>query len=162
MVLAIFLAGSVEAVQRRPQENEALQYRPYVDGRTPWYKTSPSAPATDFPHNYFVPDFGVDHDIKFTKEHTAAAEARLGHVMQASFKKPAPPPQDYFVPNFGKDVDMINSENSIASSEATLGTTWTPVADANGYFDVPQAFAAESYSYNADNAALLKGNRWVQ
>jgi hypothetical protein len=44
----------------------AIQYRPYTDGRTPWYVTSPSLPATDFPHNYPVPNFGPDHDIKFT------------------------------------------------------------------------------------------------
>ena len=107
MVLAIFLAGSAEAVQHRPHSHSALQYRPYVDGRTPWYKTSPSSPATDFPHNYFVPNNGVDHEIKITKDHIAAAEAKLGHVLQASFKKPAPPgPQDYFVPNFGEDSDI--------------------------------------------------------
>ena len=107
MVLAIFLAGSAEAVQHRPHSHQALQYRPYVDGRTPWYKTSPSSPATDFPNNYFVPNNGVDHEIKFTKDHIAAAEAKLGHVLQASFKKPAPPgPQDYFVPNFGEDSDI--------------------------------------------------------
>jgi len=65
MVVA-FLMGSAEAVQ----------YRPYVDGRTPWYVTSPSAPATDFPHDYPVPDFGVDHEIKYTNAHIAAAEAK--------------------------------------------------------------------------------------
>ena len=86
----------------------------------------------------------------------------MGKKINASFDEPKAPPRDYFVPNFGKDVDMINAENSIASSEATLGATWTPVADANGYFDVPQVFSAESYSYDANNAALLKGNRYAQ
>ena len=86
----------------------------------------------------------------------------MGKKINASFDEPKAPPRDYFVPNFGKDSDIINAESSIASSEATIGTTWTPVADANGYWDVPQAFAADSYSYNADNAALLKGNRYVQ
>jgi len=54
----------------------AVQYRPFVDGRTPWYVTSPSQPATDFPHNYPVPDFGVDNEVKYTNEHIAAAESK--------------------------------------------------------------------------------------
>ena len=55
MVLALFMGTT-----------SAVQYRPFVDGRTPWYVTSPSQPATDFPHNYPVPDFGVDEDIVST------------------------------------------------------------------------------------------------
>ena len=70
-ILALLFAGSAEAIR----------YRPYVDGRTPWYKTFPSAPEVDFPHDYAVANFGVDHDIKSTFAHTADAEARLGHVM---------------------------------------------------------------------------------
>ena len=110
-ILALLFAGSTSAIQ----------YRPYVDGRTPWYKTSPKAPEVGFDHDYFVPNFGEDHDIKFTKQHTAAAEARLGHVMQASFKKPAPPPQDYFVPNFGEDSDIKSTKAHLDAAEKRLG-----------------------------------------
>jgi hypothetical protein len=112
-VLALFMAGTTEAVQ----------YRPFVDGRTPWYKTSPKAASIDFPHDYKVPDFGVDSDIKATQTHTAAAEQRLKHVMKASFKKPAPPPQDYFVPNFGEDSDVKSTKKNIADAESRLGHT---------------------------------------
>jgi len=38
-----------------------------------------SAPAPP-PQNYFVPNFGADHDIKETQKHAAAAEQSLGHV----------------------------------------------------------------------------------
>ena len=34
----------------------------------------------DYPKDYPVPDFGVDHDIIATQEHTAAAEKDLNHV----------------------------------------------------------------------------------
>ena len=51
-VLALFL-GSAEAVK----------YRPYVNGRTPWYKSYPREPEAGFKHSYFVPNFGVDKDI---------------------------------------------------------------------------------------------------
>jgi hypothetical protein len=112
MVLAVLMSST-----------SAVQYRPYVDGRTPWYRTSPSAPATDFPHNYPVPDFGVDHDIKYTGEHIAAAEGRLGHVMQASFKAPAPPPRDYFVPDFGEDHEIKYTKKNIVDAEGRQGHT---------------------------------------
>ena len=86
----------------------------------------------------------------------------MGKKINASFDKPKDPARNYFIPNFGMDVDMINAKDSIASSEATLGQTWSPTQDDNGYWNVPEAFSAQSYSYNADNAALLKGNRYVQ
>ena len=86
----------------------------------------------------------------------------MGKKINASFDKPKDPPRNYFIPNFGMDADMINAKDSIASSEATLGQTWSPTQDDNGYWNVPEAFSAQSYSYNADNAALLKGNRYVQ
>ena len=34
----------------------------------------------DYPINYFVPDFGKDHDLTAQDKHVDAAEARLGHV----------------------------------------------------------------------------------
>lgn len=85
---------------------EAIQYRPFVDGRTPWYKTFPAAPEVGFNHGYKVPDFGVDTDIKSSLSHTAAAEAKLGAWKNANAPPPAPPPRDYFVPNFGEDSDV--------------------------------------------------------
>jgi len=47
--------------------SEQLEFRPYTNGDTPWYKTSPKAPAPpDYPINYKVPDFGVDQDVVST------------------------------------------------------------------------------------------------
>ena len=54
-------------------------FRPYTDGRTPWYKVASRPDPTPFPHNYFVPNFGrifgEDHDIKLSKMNLAKAEA---------------------------------------------------------------------------------------
>ena len=86
----------------------------------------------------------------------------MGKKINATFDKPKQPERNYFVPNFGMDADMINAKDSITQSEATLGHTWTPTQDANGYWDVPAAFSAQSYSYDAANAANLVGNRYVQ
>ena len=65
------------------------------------WKNANAPPPAPPPRDYFVPNFGEDHDIKSTKQHMAAAETSLGHVMQASFAAPAEPPRNYFVPNFG-------------------------------------------------------------
>jgi hypothetical protein len=54
--------------------------------------------------NYFVPDFGKDHDIKETQKHAAAAEASLGHTWSGAAG--ADHPKDYFVPHFGDDADV--------------------------------------------------------
>jgi len=51
-VLALFLYGT-----------EAAQFRPYVNGRTPWYSQPARAPKDDHPVDYPVPDFGIDRDI---------------------------------------------------------------------------------------------------
>ena len=70
LIMAVFLAGSAEGV--------TYNYRPHTDGKTPWYKTSPKEPSTEFPHDYFVPSFGADPEIAATKQHEAAAAAKLG------------------------------------------------------------------------------------
>jgi len=111
LILTLLFAGSAEAVR----------YRPYADGRTPWYKTSPGAPEIDFPHDYKVADFGVDHDIKSTFAHTAAAEAKLGEWKNAAKPPPPPPPRDYFVPNFGEDSDIKNTKAHMSAAEGSLG-----------------------------------------
>jgi hypothetical protein len=41
----------------------AEAYRPYTDGRTPWYTKASRPDPTPFPHNYFVPNFGADPDM---------------------------------------------------------------------------------------------------
>jgi hypothetical protein len=51
-VLALFLYGT-----------EAVSFRPYTNGRTPWYTEPPKAPKDDHPVDYPVPNFGQDRDI---------------------------------------------------------------------------------------------------
>jgi hypothetical protein len=46
---------------------DAVQFRPYQDGRTPWYKKAKRPDQTPFPHNYKVPNFGKDSDIAATQ-----------------------------------------------------------------------------------------------
>ena len=49
-------------------------YRPYTNGRTPWYSVPPRAPAIGHPIGYFVPNFGVDNDILDSKNHLHVTE----------------------------------------------------------------------------------------
>ena len=46
--------------------------------REPLLTWAPTPPASH-PIDYFVPNFGVDHDILATQEHEAAASKELGH-----------------------------------------------------------------------------------
>jgi len=64
------------------------------------------------PQDYFVPNFGQDHDVQTTLSNAKHAEKRLGHKFVGA--KPAdPPPRDYFVPDFGQDHDVKNTRASI-------------------------------------------------
>jgi len=89
-----------------------LEYRPYVNGRTPWYKTVPER-EPEYPYNYKVPNFGTDRNIEETLKHMAQAESRLKHKFnaaqyEANFVKPWEP-TEYKVPNFGVDKDIVTA-----------------------------------------------------
>ena len=109
-----------------------VDYRPPA-GTAPWYKTATenSWIKPTWKVDYFVPNFGVDHDIKTTQAHIAETEKNLKHKFTATFKKPKGHPVDYFVPNFGLDHDILASKKHMADLEKKHGK-WTPKQDANG------------------------------
>lgn len=58
------------------------------------------------PRDYFVPNFGADHDISMTGLNLAESEEQHGHKLVA--EEPAKEiPRNYFIPNFGKDKEII-------------------------------------------------------
>lgn len=77
-----------------------------------------SKPSTP-PRNYFVPNFGVDKDIKMTALNIAEAEAQHGVPISTAeapdFKK------DYRVVNFGKDRELLASDESLSQAEGQIG-----------------------------------------
>ena len=73
-------------------------------------------PATP-PRDYFVPNFGVDHDIKMTDLNIGEAEEQHGQKLTVE-PKAKPIPRNYFVPNFGKDHDIKATELHLAKAEA--------------------------------------------
>jgi hypothetical protein len=123
----------------------AIKFRPPAGNTAePWHE-GPKLPEwvdpKDHPVNYFVPNFGADNDdINTTKTNMAAAEASLGHVMQASFDPPATPPRNYFVPHFGEDEDILATKKHTAAAEKALGhvmSTDPPPADPPRNYFVP-------------------------
>ena len=112
-----------------------MGYRPYP-GTVPWggAATKPEwEDPQDHKVNYFVPNFGVDSDIKTTFKNTADAESALDHVLQASFDPPKEPKRDYFVPNFGEDAEITSTKKNIAAAEKALGHVY----DTSGPADPP-------------------------
>jgi hypothetical protein len=80
---------------------------------TTWDK--PKSP----PRNYFVPNFGVDKDIKLTELNIAEAEAQHGRPISVA---EAPSiNRDYRVVNFGKDRELIANDESLAQAEGQIG-----------------------------------------
>lgn len=102
------------------------------------------------PMDYFVPNFGKDHQIKQTHESLDWAENSLRH--RWVYVKPDPkkdPPKDYFVPNFGVDEDVAWTQKNIADASKNLGHEWKPVQDENGVWLVPSAADNASYTYKS-------------
>ena len=97
-------------------------------GRDPLLTWEPTPPATH-PINYFVPDFGVSHEIGYTQKNIANAEKSLKHEMMADFsaKKADVNPRDYFVPNFGQDPEITTSLKNLKDQEAIHGDWIIPV-----------------------------------
>merc|ERR1712166_312193 len=82
----------------------------------------------DYGIDYFVPDFGKSHEIMYTQDNIAQAEAKLGHQLNTNWKHDASPvnPRNYFVPDFGVDEDIIGVNNAVSWSQKDLGHKWTP------------------------------------
>lgn len=96
--------------------------------------------------NYFVPNFGVDQEIKDYDNSLAIAESQTGHKFNPK-KLEDVPKKDYKVPNFGVDQDIIDATENISNAEDTLGP-WKPEQDKNGYWLVPQPIDASLYKYD--------------
>lgn len=73
--------------------------------------------------DYFVPNFGVDHDVKSTWGSITQAEGRYKRKWKAVLKKDVPKghPTDYFVPNFGVDADIKASLKNLADAQKKYG-----------------------------------------
>merc|ERR1711934_1040810 len=100
--------------------------------------------------NYFVPNFGNDHGIMQTDKSLDWAEKSLNHTW--NYVKPKDADEEYTVPNFGVDQDILDTQAAVAEQEKILGHAWEPVQDDNGYWHVPEAAAAISYTYSDTGA----------
>jgi len=85
------------------------------------------------PQNYFVPNFGLDHDILAAQKSTKDAEKKFDHEFVASFKTPKGHPKDYFVPNFGLDHDIVTSQKNLKDAQGK-GAPISVVQDGEGNF----------------------------
>ena len=93
------------------------------------------------PKDYFIPNFGVDHDIITTQNNYKKAGGKLAqqesipacnsadfpgclgaetaadHKLQKDMDKH---PKDYFIPNFGVDHDIITTQNNYKKAGGKL------------------------------------------
>jgi hypothetical protein len=90
-------------------------------GREPLLTWAPTIADPDHPMNYFVPNFGLDHDILGADANLKLTEERLGHKLHIETDPPKGPPKDYFVPNFGMDFDIKSSLSNLKEAEGIHG-----------------------------------------
>ena len=72
----ICLIASTSAIQKT--------FRPVSQVSAPWYKPA-VAQKPDFPINYTVANFGVDHDIKASLNSLKISEKATGKTLHANF-----------------------------------------------------------------------------
>lgn len=79
------------------------------------YKTAPP------PRNYFVPNFGVDSDVRATQASIKGAEASTGKSLKANFgQKDRGYPINYSVPSFGADPEITASQTNLINTEKKM------------------------------------------
>lgn len=91
--------------------------------REPLTGWAPTISKPDHPMNYFIPNFGLDHDMVETKKSYELEQDLKKHdwVIPDPKSLPAPHPTDYFVPNFGLDHDIVSSISDLNEAEKTNG-----------------------------------------
>jgi len=80
----------------------------------------------------------------------AEAEKKVGHEMQASFKKPKGHPVDYFVPNFGQDEHIKTTLDNLSQAETDLKHTWVPVYGKNKPAPHPVDYFVPNFGVDKD------------
>jgi hypothetical protein len=108
-VLAALMLASTSAVK--------LQFRP-TTGSVPW-GGSASRPEWDtppYPVNYYIPNFGEDHNILTTLNSLKIAEKTAGKSLKASFAQ-NDAPADMRIPDLGADEDVRFSLAAIKESQ---------------------------------------------
>ena len=103
-----------------PKE-EDVQIESEVE-REPLLGWTSKAPKSH-PMDYYVPDFGLDHEILSTLGNAKLEEKLLNNPWKPTLKKdlPDPHPTNYYVPNFGLDTDMKASLSNLKNMEKKYG-----------------------------------------
>lgn len=152
VVFALLGATSAIKIQREPLLSAGAS--PLLVHQTPSYSS--------YPVDYFVPNFGAAHEVRYTASSIAQAEKAANHTIVADFgwKAKDPIARDYFVPHFGVDEDIQNVQDAIKSEEGIQAHKWEPKQDANGYWNMPAAADNASYGYNSqqyiNNSGLVQ------
>ena len=76
----------------------------------------------DFKKNYFVPNFGRDHDINTNFNSLKVAEEQLGHHWE--FPKGIKKEVVEYQTDAPLDEDVITTQKNLASSEKVLNHKW--------------------------------------
>merc|ERR1711935_123786 len=84
------------------------------------------------PVDYFVPNFGVDHEVGSTQSTITDTEGKLGHNLvvckAGAFGALGACPTPIAVPHtlkLGLDADIVTSQDNLSASEAELGHQWS-------------------------------------
>jgi len=92
--------------------------------REPLLAWSPTPAKAAYPKDYFVPNFGLDHDILNTGTDISVAEGMLSHKLDIDTSKKKGPPKNYFVPDFGMDHDIATSIKNEKEASVNMNHKW--------------------------------------
>jgi len=140
-IAVLLLVGNVSAVKL---ERDPLLSDP---NKNEWAFKTAAAKGPGHPVDYFVPNFGVDKEIKNTDHSITDSEAKLGHFWNIKMKPDAEPPRNYFVPDFGVDNDVKTTLAHAGVAEAKYGH-WDVLKKAPG--DPPRNYAVPNFGMDKE------------
>jgi len=98
-----------------------MAFRPTA-GSVPWggAATRPTWDTPDYPVNYYIPNFGMDHNVLTTMNSLKIAEKTQKKSLKASFAQDETA-ADLRTPNLGADEDVKFSLAAIQESQKESG-----------------------------------------
>jgi len=118
--------------------------------REPLLTWSATPPKAAYPKDYFVPNFGLDHDVINTSTDIKVAEGMLSHKLDIDTSKKKGPPQNYFVPNFGMDHDIATSIQNEKESSSTWNHKWVVPAKSEIPAPPPKDYFVPNFGLDHD------------
>lgn len=152
----------------------AVKFRP-IPGTVPWHESEREHKwfKPDHPVDYYVPNFGVDHDIVHTQKHIADTEGILGHKWNPKFDEEnkayiVPTAADNLSYNY-RQMQTSRPGQSLVQSDPICSSAGCPKTKLKAANDYPKDYPVPNFGVDRDiittrnsleKAEGIRGHNW--